>query len=71
MRYFAELVNFNTIMPFSFLGLIDTFLGSIHEHNVKLERSDFFIYCVLSTLPWVCLNFISFFFFFSNLNFKI
>jgi len=54
MRYFAELVNFNTIMPFSFLGLIDTFLGSIHEHNVKLERSDFFIYCVLSTLPWVC-----------------
>jgi len=56
MRYFAELVNFNTIMPFSFLGMIDTFLGAIHEHDVKLERSDFFVYCVLATLPWVIYN---------------
>ncbi|OUM65327.1 hypothetical protein PIROE2DRAFT_7708, partial [Piromyces sp. E2] len=54
MRYFASLVNSNTITPFSFLGMIDTFLGAIHEHNVRLERSDFFIYCVLSTLPWAC-----------------
>jgi len=54
MRYFAELVNFNTIMPFSYLGMIDTFLGAIHEHNVKLERSDFFVYCILATLPWAC-----------------
>jgi len=59
MRYFAELVNFNTIMPFSFLGMIDTFLGAIHEHDVKLERSDHFVYCVLSILPWVIILYIN------------
>ncbi|ORX59900.1 ARM repeat-containing protein [Piromyces finnis] len=54
MRYFASLINLNTITPYSFIGMIETFLGAIHEHDVRMERSDFFVYCVLSTLPWAC-----------------
>lgn len=53
LRYIAELVNANVILPAQLIGLFDVLLTVLDEPGLRIERSDAFVYLVLATIPWV------------------
>ncbi|KAJ3045244.1 Nuclear cap-binding protein subunit 1 [Rhizophlyctis rosea] len=53
LRYIAELVNANVILPAQLIGLFDVFLTVLDEHELRVERADAFVYIILATIPWV------------------
>ncbi|KAI9205151.1 armadillo-type protein [Polychytrium aggregatum] len=53
LRYFAELVNANVVLPGSLIALYDGFLRVMSEPNPRMERVDAIVYIVLASIPWV------------------
>lgn len=53
VRFYCELLNANVILPSTLIALFDTLLSVKLELNVKQERSDAYIFCVMAGFPWV------------------
>lgn len=52
----SSLVNCKVITPSAILAQFNHMLESIHEENIPQARSDYFVYSVLSSLPFVALE---------------
>ncbi|KAL5038717.1 hypothetical protein BDV3_001940 [Batrachochytrium dendrobatidis] len=53
VRYFAECVNSNVLLPEKFVSLLSDLFSVTTEPKVRQERSDAFLFVVLSTIPFV------------------
>ncbi|XP_017038914.1 nuclear cap-binding protein subunit 1 [Drosophila ficusphila] len=53
LRFLADLVNCHVISATSLLQLLDTMIDVSNEDTVPQVRRDWFVFAVLSTLPWV------------------
>lgn len=53
LRFLADLVNCHVISAGSLLNLLDTMVEATSEDGIPQLRSDWFVYAVLSALPWV------------------
>ncbi|XP_017470240.1 PREDICTED: nuclear cap-binding protein subunit 1 [Rhagoletis zephyria] len=53
LRFLADLVNCHVISATSLLQLLDTMIDVSNEDTVPQVRRDWFVFSVLSTLPWV------------------
>ena len=53
IRFIADLVNCHVVSHASLIHLLETLIEVTMEESILQVRSDFFIYCVLSCLPWV------------------
>jgi nuclear cap-binding protein subunit 1 len=51
VRFIAELVNANVLLPSSIIELFYQFVSLLDENHS--ERADYFAHLILSTLPWV------------------
>ena len=57
LRFLAELANANVVLPSALLSIFDQMLVSVGENKgdeviLGQRRSDFFVYAILSTLPY-------------------
>lgn len=53
IRFFGDLVNCRVISPASYLNLLETLVDVTMESDVPETRTDFYVFTVLSSLPWV------------------
>lgn len=53
LRFLADLVNCNVISAVSLLQLLDSMVDASNEDEVPQVRRDWYVFSVLSTLPWV------------------
>ncbi|GLG96631.1 Nuclear cap-binding protein subunit 1, partial [Gryllus bimaculatus] len=53
LRFLADLVNCHVISAASLLQLLDNMVDAAKEDGVPQVRKDWYVYAVLSTLPWV------------------
>lgn len=53
IRFFGDLVNCHVISVASLLNFYECLADVTMEDNIPQTRSDFFVFCVLSSLPWV------------------
>ncbi|KAH3745015.1 nuclear cap-binding protein subunit 1 [Pelomyxa schiedti] len=53
LRFLAELVNASVIASAVMLKTFDILLSSLQEKDQPRPRSDFFLYLIMATLPWV------------------
>ncbi|ETN59105.1 nuclear cap-binding protein subunit 1 [Anopheles darlingi] len=53
LRFLADLVNCHVISTASLLQLLDSMVDAANEDNVPQVRRDWYVFAVLSTLPWV------------------
>ncbi|XP_071507439.1 nuclear cap-binding protein subunit 1-like [Diadema antillarum] len=53
VRFFADLVNCRVIEVASLMSLYENFVAVTMESDIPQVRSDWFIYAVLNSLPWV------------------
>ncbi|XP_074649967.1 nuclear cap-binding protein subunit 1-like [Tubulanus polymorphus] len=53
VRFLADLVNCHVIVAGSLLAMFDNFIEVALEDNIPQVRSDWYVYTVLSALPWV------------------
>ncbi|XP_062517067.1 nuclear cap-binding protein subunit 1-like isoform X2 [Corticium candelabrum] len=53
LRFLADLVNANSIVPASVISLLESFVSVTMESNIPQVRSDWYIFAVLSCIPWV------------------
>ncbi|WAR00785.1 NCBP1-like protein [Mya arenaria] len=53
VRFLADLVNCRVIVAGSLLALFDNFVEVTLEDNIPQVRSDWYVYAVLASLPWV------------------
>lgn len=53
LRFLADLVNCHVIATTSLLQLLDNMVDAANEDNVPQVRRDWYVFAVLSTLPWV------------------
>lgn len=53
LRFIADLVNCHVLAASSLLTLLETLVDCANEDGVPQVRRDWFIFAVLSTLPWV------------------
>ncbi|XP_058986605.1 nuclear cap-binding protein subunit 1 [Musca domestica] len=53
LRFLADLVNCHVISASSLLQLLDTMIDVSNEDPVPQVRRDWYVFAVLSTLPWV------------------
>lgn len=52
IRFISDLVNTNVVSSKSILNIYEKFVDTVHETNSPQVRTDFYIYCVLSSIPW-------------------
>lgn len=52
VRFLADLVNCRVLMPSALLEFFNLLLAATMEGDVPQVRSDWFVYTVLSSLPW-------------------
>ena len=52
VRFFSDLVNTRVISSASLINLFENLIDVTIEDNIPQVRSDFFVYTVLSALPW-------------------
>lgn len=52
VRFLADLVNCRVLMPSALLEFYDKLLAATLEETITQVRSDWFVYMVLSSLPW-------------------
>lgn len=52
VRFFSDLVNTRVISSASLINLYENLVDVTMEDNIPQARSDFFVFTVLSTLPW-------------------
>lgn len=53
LRFLADLVNCHVISAVSLLQLLDSMVDAANEDSVPQVRRDWYVFSVLSTLPWV------------------
>lgn len=53
IRFLGDLVNCHVISAGSLLNLFENLAEVTMEDNIPQVRSDFYVFCVLSSLPWV------------------
>ncbi|XP_065911771.1 nuclear cap-binding protein subunit 1-B-like [Dysidea avara] len=53
VRFLADLVNSKVVASASIMNLFDTFITVTYEPDIPQVRSDWYVYCVVSALPWV------------------
>lgn len=53
LRFLADLVNCHVISASSIIQLLDNMVDAANEDNVPQVRRDWYVFAVLSTLPWV------------------
>lgn len=53
IRFFGDLVNCHVVSPASYLNLLETLVDVTMESEVPETRTDFYVFTVLSSLPWV------------------
>lgn len=53
VRFLADLVNSKVVASASIMNLFDTFITVTYEPDIPQIRSDWYVYCVVSALPWV------------------
>lgn len=53
VRFFSDLVNTRVISTASLINLFENLVDVTMEDNIPQVRSDYFVYMVLSALPWV------------------
>jgi nuclear cap-binding protein subunit 1 len=53
LRFLADLVNCHVVSAPSLLQLLDNMIDSANEDNVPQVRRDWYVFAILSTLPWV------------------
>ncbi|KAF7274780.1 hypothetical protein GWI33_012549 [Rhynchophorus ferrugineus] len=53
LRFLADLVNCHVISAASLQQLLDNMISAANEDNVPQVRRDWYIFAILSTLPWV------------------
>lgn len=53
LRFLADLVNCNVISAVSLLALLESMVDASVDDSTPQVRRDFYIFSVLSTLPWV------------------
>ncbi|ELT97533.1 hypothetical protein CAPTEDRAFT_202900 [Capitella teleta] len=53
VRLISDLVNCRVIIAGSLLSMFDNFVEVTLEDNIPQSRSDWYVYAVLSSLPWV------------------
>ncbi|XP_056648176.1 nuclear cap-binding protein subunit 1 [Diorhabda carinulata] len=53
LRFLADLVNCHVISATSLLQLLDNMMDTANEDNVPQVRRDWYVFAILSTLPWV------------------
>ena len=53
IRFLADLVNTRVISSASLINLFENLVDVTMEDNIPQSRSDYFVYTVLSALPWV------------------
>ncbi|CAH3163167.1 unnamed protein product [Porites lobata] len=52
VRFLADLTNCRVLMPSALLEFFNLFVAATMESDVPQVRSDWFVYTVLSSLPW-------------------
>lgn len=53
LRFLADLVNCHVLSASSLLQLLDNMIDAANEDNVPQVRRDWYVFAILSTLPWV------------------
>ena len=53
IRFFSDLVNCHVISSASLMNLFENLVDVTMEDNIPQARSDYFVFTVLSALPWV------------------
>ncbi|CAI8004654.1 Nuclear cap-binding protein subunit 1, partial [Geodia barretti] len=53
VRFLADLVNAKVVASSSIMTLFDTFITVTYEPDIPHTRSDWYVYMILSALPWV------------------
>ncbi|XP_019714849.1 nuclear cap-binding protein subunit 1-like [Hippocampus comes] len=53
VRFLSDLVNCHVIAAPSMVAMFENFVSVTQEEDVPQVRSDWFVYVVLSCLPWV------------------
>lgn len=53
IRFFGDLVNCHVVSPASYLNLLETLVDVTMESDVPETRTDYYVFTVLSSLPWV------------------
>ncbi|GBP06866.1 Nuclear cap-binding protein subunit 1 [Eumeta japonica] len=53
LRFISDLVNCHVLAASSLLTLLETLVNCANEDNVPQVRRDWFVFAVLSALPWV------------------
>ncbi|KAH1005717.1 hypothetical protein HUJ04_006647 [Dendroctonus ponderosae] len=53
LRFLADLVNCHVISATSLLQLLDNMIDAANEDSVPQVRRDWYVFAILSTLPWV------------------
>ncbi|XP_071964693.1 nuclear cap-binding protein subunit 1-like [Antedon mediterranea] len=51
-RFMGDLVNCHVVDHASIIGMYETFLSTLKEDKVPQVRTDWYVYAVLSSLPW-------------------
>lgn len=52
LRFLSELVNCNVLATSSLLMIYNRFITVTYENNISQARSDWYVWAVLSALPW-------------------
>lgn len=53
VRFCADLVNCHAVSPGSLINLLESLVDVTQEEGIPQVRSDFYVFTVLSCLPWV------------------
>jgi nuclear cap-binding protein subunit 1 len=53
VRFLVDLVNANVIVPASAMALFESFVSVTLETDIPQVRSDWYVYAVVSAIPWV------------------
>ncbi|XP_056374895.1 nuclear cap-binding protein subunit 1 [Hyla sarda] len=53
VRFLSDLVNCHVIAAPSMVAMFENFIGVTQEEEIPQVRSDWYVYVVLSSLPWV------------------
>lgn len=53
LRFLADLVNCHVLSATSLLQLLDNMIDAANEDSVPQVRRDWYVFAILSTLPWV------------------
>ena len=52
IRFISDLVNVNFLTTSSILKIYQGFIETVNDSGSPQVRSDFYVYCVLSSIPW-------------------